>query len=181
MSDDLLPFLGEIRAFAYNFVPDGWVRCDGERRSTKTEAALYSIIGDKFGPKDQPPNTFALPDLRGCVVIGAGQGAGLSSHPAGSRGGSPAAEVTVDQFPRHRHAVHAAPALVAGDTNVAAGNAFAKSSQGNAYGSGSPPYQAMEFGAVGARGGNEGVHNNVMPSLTLIFCIAVKGIWPARP
>src|SRR3954452_24163438 len=79
MSDDLLPFLGEIRVFAYNFVPDGWVRCDGERRSTKTEAALYAIIGDKFGPKDQPPNTFALPDLRGCVVIGAGQGVGLSS------------------------------------------------------------------------------------------------------
>ena len=63
------PFLGDIRMFSGNFAPNGWKLCNGEHLSKTSNAALYSIVGDTFGSTG---TTFALPDLRGLVPVGAG-------------------------------------------------------------------------------------------------------------
>ena len=63
------PFLGDIRMFSGNFAPRDWKLCNGEFLRKTTNAALYSILGNTFGSTD---TTFALPDLRGLVPVGAG-------------------------------------------------------------------------------------------------------------
>lgn len=64
-------FTGEIRLFAGNFAPKGWAFCDGRLLPIKQYTALYSILGATYGGDDR--STFALPDLRGSVPIGAGE------------------------------------------------------------------------------------------------------------
>lgn len=58
------PFLGLISFFPYNFVPRGWLSCEGQILQIRQNTALFSLIGAKFG--GDGVNTFALPDLRGC-------------------------------------------------------------------------------------------------------------------
>ncbi|MCS5516901.1 phage tail protein [Pseudomonas qingdaonensis] len=59
--------MGEIRLFPYNFVPKGWLPCDGRLLSTQTNAALFSLLGTQFGSSGN--NLFALPDLRGRTAL----------------------------------------------------------------------------------------------------------------
>ncbi len=77
------PFLGEIRAFGFDFTPRGWAACDGQLLQIMQYQALYSLIGTKYGGDGR--TTFGLPDLRGCAPIHQGQGPGLSFRPLGAR------------------------------------------------------------------------------------------------
>lgn len=98
--DDVM--LGEIRMYPYDFVPRGWLPCDGATLSTSAYSQLFSIIGNTFGGDGQA--TFAVPDLRGMSPLG--------TDPAGARGnpiavgqtiGSATQTVTPDQVPQHSH------------------------------------------------------------------------------
>lgn len=80
------PFIGEIMLFAGNFAPQGWALCNGQLLSISQNTALFSILGTFYGGDGQ--TTFALPDLRGRVPIGAGQGPDSELHDLGeSRAG----------------------------------------------------------------------------------------------
>ena len=68
------PFLGEIRAFGFNFAPRGWAMCNGQILSIAQNTALFSLLGTTYGGNGQ--TTFGLPDLRGRVPIHLGQGPG---------------------------------------------------------------------------------------------------------
>ena len=70
--DPLTPFLGQIVAFAGNFVPSGWARCDGTILSISQNTALFSLLGTAHGGNGT--TTFSLPDLRDRTVIGTGNG-----------------------------------------------------------------------------------------------------------
>lgn len=63
--------LGEIRLFAGNFAPDGFMFCQGQLLSIANNAALFNLIGTTYG--GDGVTTFALPDLRGAVPVGFGQ------------------------------------------------------------------------------------------------------------
>ena len=65
------PFLGEIKLFAGNFAPQGWVPCNGQILSISQNTALFSILGTMYGGNGQ--STFGLPDLRGAAAIGKGE------------------------------------------------------------------------------------------------------------
>src|SRR5450432_3261994 len=39
------PFLGEIRAVAFNFAPSGWVFCEGQTLTMAQNSALFFLIG----------------------------------------------------------------------------------------------------------------------------------------
>ncbi|MFN2533233.1 MAG: phage tail protein, partial [Pyrinomonadaceae bacterium] len=70
------PFLGEIKLISWNFAPQGWAFCNGQLLPINQNQALFSILGTTYGGNGQ--TTFALPDLRGRVPVGAdnvGQGA----------------------------------------------------------------------------------------------------------
>ena len=57
------PFVGEIRMFAGNFAPAGWMMCDGQLLPISENETLFILIGTMYGGDGQ--STFALPDLRG--------------------------------------------------------------------------------------------------------------------
>ena len=107
-----------------------------------------------------------------------GAGRGLSLYDLGQQGGSQFITLLQSEIPAHTHQVKAAPALVSGDTNIGPGNAFAKSSQGNAYTPLANPTN-LAFQAVSVTGGDQ-PHNNMMPYLTVNYCIALQGVFPPR-
>ena len=73
------PLYGEIRAFAFDFAPEGWEVCDGREFLIRNHTALFSVIGDAFGGDGR--ERFGLPDLRGRTPIDHGQGPGLDPEP----------------------------------------------------------------------------------------------------
>lgn len=69
------PFVGEIRIFAAvqgGSTPNGWVPCEGQTISIAGNNMLFALIGVQYGGDGR--TTFAVPDLRGAVPVGAGNG-----------------------------------------------------------------------------------------------------------
>ena len=82
MSDQ---FLAEIRILPFNFAPTGWAFCDGQILPIAQNTALFSLLGTNYG--GDGVSTFALPNLKGQVVVGPGEGPGLSLYELGQQGG----------------------------------------------------------------------------------------------
>jgi microcystin-dependent protein len=95
------PYLGEIRAVPYNIAPRGWAFCEGQLLPINQNQALFSLLLTRYGGNGQ--TTFALPDLRGRVPIGAGQGPGLPNYTLGQKVGSAQVTLTPAQLPAHSH------------------------------------------------------------------------------
>lgn len=166
------PFLGEVRAYGFNFAPRGWAMCMGQILSISQNTALFSLLGVNFGGNGQ--TTFGLPDLQSRVPIGAGQGPGLSDRVLGERGGTENVTLTTAQLPPHSHGVRASS--TAGTGNEIDGQLPAVAAR-PVYGSGA--VVQMGDGSVRPAGGNL-PHPNVMPSLVVNYCIALQGIYPQR-
>lgn len=174
MSDQ---FVAEIRMFGFNFAPTGWAQCNGQILPLSQNTALFSLLGTTYGGNGQ--STFALPDLQGSVPVQPGQGQGLSLYDLGQQGGADSITLLEAEMPLHPHAwqANAAPAtLNAPDTD----RSIARASIVGAYKSNANPDVQMSFQAVAPKGGSL-PHNNLMPYLVVNFCIALQGIFPARP
>jgi microcystin-dependent protein len=78
-------FIGTITPVAFNFAPVGWALCDGQLLSINQNTALFSLLGTNYGGNGT--TTFGLPDLRGRVAVGQGQGPGLAPVQLGETGG----------------------------------------------------------------------------------------------
>jgi microcystin-dependent protein len=170
------PFVAEIRMFGFNFAPKGWAFCDGQLLPLSQNTALFSLLGTTYGGDGK--STFALPDMQGNAPMHPGQGPGLSLHDLGETGGTPFVTLLDSEMPVHTHNVSSGPVQFGGNTNVAAGNAFAKSSQGTSYTPAAALTQ-LNPAAISVAGGSQ-PHNNMMPYLTLNFCIALQGVFPPR-
>jgi len=109
------PFLGEVAMFGGNFPPAGWAFADGRLMSVDADDSLFSILGTTYGGDGL--SSFALPDLRGRVPVGVGQGPGLSDRQLGEAFGAEAVTLTESQLPAH---VHSLPG--GGDTESSGGN-----------------------------------------------------------
>jgi microcystin-dependent protein len=110
--------IAEIRLFAGSFSPKNWNYCAGQVLNIRSNTALFSLLGVTYGGDGS--TTFMLPDLRGRVAIGAGQGPGLTMRTLGQMGGSPSASLTVAEMPAHTHAVGAGGTTrLSGAVNVA--------------------------------------------------------------
>src|SRR5215212_1953699 len=165
------PFVAEIRIFPFNFAPKGWAWCDGQLLPLSQNTALFSLLGTTYGGDGK--SNFALPDLQGRAPMHPGQGPGLSLHDLGETGGSETVTLLESEIPAHSHTVMAGAGQFAGNTNVATGNSFAKSSQGNAYTAAAN--LVMLAPETLAPAGGDQPHNNMMPYLTFYFCIALQG------
>lgn len=95
--------IGEIRMFAGNFAPRSWAFCANQLLSIAQNTALFSILGTTYGGNGQ--TTFALPDFRGRVPVGTGQGPGLANVTLGELSGSPTVTLTTNQMPAHNHTI----------------------------------------------------------------------------
>lgn len=172
------PFVAEIRIFGFNFAPTGWAMCNGQILPISQNTALFSLLGTTYGGDGR--SNFALPNLQGSAPMQSGQGPGLSLRDLGETGGEQTVTLLQTEIPSHTHTAQGA---------TAAGDA---SPQGNTWGGGAlkghgvPLYAPagssmvqMSPSALATTGGNL-PHNNLPPYLTLNFCIALQGVFPAR-
>ncbi len=180
MSD---PYLGEVRLFAFNFVPINWAQCNGQLLSIAGHAALFTILGTAYGGDGK--TNFALPNLQGRVPLGEGQGTGLSLYSLGQTGGVTSVTLTQQQVPAHRHGLQALTST--GSTNVPSGGVGL--AEGNAGSRGSThairTYTSKALNtplnglAVGTLGNNQ-PHTNMQASLVMNWCISLSGQYPPR-
>lgn len=174
----MTPYIGEIRMFAGNFAPRDWLLCDGSLLSVGTYNPLFALLGTTYG--GDGVNTFALPDLRGRIPVGFGQGAGLSNYNLGQRSGTETVTLTTPNLPAHTHALMASTAVATSahpSTNV-----FAKT-PGTYIGylSPNPPAVAKPLAPASVGVSGAGMpHDNVMPGLCLNYIIVTTGIFPMR-
>ena len=173
------PFIAEIRILGANFAPRGWAFCDGQLMAISQNTALFSLLGTTYGGDGR--TTFGLPDLRGRAPLGPGQGPGLSLRDLGESGGSTTVTLLTSEVPAHTHAMRAHGADF-GDVNAPSPSVIPARSQGAVVyrPPDANPLVAAAPGSVGPVGGSQ-PHNNMQPYLTLTFCIALQGIFPARP
>lgn len=162
------PYVGEIRMFAGNFAPAGWMFCQGQLLPISENETLFQLIGTTYGGDGQ--STFALPDLRGRIPIHQGNGFTLAES-----GGAEEITLTVNQIPAHSH-----PFLVS--TAAASQSAPANSLPGN-----SPSVDVyledvasvnMSPQAIASTGGSQ-PHTNFQPYLCVDFIISLFGIFPS--
>src|SRR5262252_7244499 len=113
------PYVGEIRIFAGNFAPAGWMFCEGQLLPISEYETLFQLIGTTYGGDGQ--STFALPDLRGRIPLHFG-----NSFTLAETGGVETVTLTVQQIPAHSHPLLAT--LNPGTTVNVSGNVVADSS-----------------------------------------------------
>ena len=167
-------FLGSISLVPYNFAPLGTAMCDGRLLAISQNDALFALIGTIYGGDGQ--QTFALPDCRGRVVVGMGQGPGLSNYIIGQAGGEESVTLTVQQMPAHNHA--ALSSTSAGNTASPAGAYWAPRARTFLYSAAANP-ATMNPAALAPTGGSQ-PHSNVKPTLSLNYVVWVEGIFPGR-
>ncbi|HXO40346.1 MAG TPA: tail fiber protein [Thermoanaerobaculia bacterium] len=166
------PYVGEIRMFAGNFAPAGWMFCEGQLLPISEYETLFNLIGTTYGGDGQ--STFALPDLRGRVPIHFGNGFTLAET-----GGVETVTLTVSQIPAHSHpflgtrnsATDFAPSntLVPGITVA---------STITEYGT-DAPRTTLNPSSVTSTGGSQ-PHDNFQPYLCVDFIISLFGIFPSQ-
>ena len=168
------PYIGEVQWFAGNFAPRGWAFCDGQLLAIAQNSALFSILGTTYGGDGR--TTFALPDVRGRVIIGEGKGPGLSNHPLGQKSGTENETLNTNQIPNHTHTLRAS----GGEATYAApaGNVLASTGRTRLYDSGAANVD-MDASAIAPAGGSL-PHNNMQPYNTLSCIIALVGTFPSR-
>jgi microcystin-dependent protein len=115
-----------------------------------------------------------------------GQGPGLSPYAQGQQSGTESVTLTAQQMPAHTHAVAATVAVnTQPGTGISPQNAFLAVGPGAQYSesrgaSGQVMAANLVTGTAGPTGSGQG-HSNVMPYLTLNYCIALSGVFPQRP
>lgn len=163
------PYIGEVRMFAGNFAPRGWMFCEGQLLPISEHETLFTLIGTSYGGDGE--STFALPDLRGRVPIHQGNGFILAET-----GGVEEVTLTNSQSPVHSH-----PALASSENALQAG--------ASTHVLGQPrvidlyrtvqPNSSLAPQAVGVAGGSQ-PHTNFQPYLCVNFIISLSGVFPSQ-
>jgi microcystin-dependent protein len=163
------PYVGEIRIFAGNFAPAGWMFCEGQLLPISENETLFNLIGTTYGGDGQ--STFALPDLQGRLPLHWGNGFTLAET-----GGAEEITLTVNQIPVHSHAFLAS--TDPGNAVGPQGNVLANPFNTFPYfpSTASTPLNAQSLAPVG---GSQ-PHSNFQPYLCVDFIISLFGIFPSQ-
>jgi microcystin-dependent protein len=165
------PYVGEIRMFAGNFAPAGWMFCEGQLLPISENETLFQLIGTTYGGDGE--STFALPDLRGRIPIHQGNGYILAET-----GGAEEITLTVSQIPAHTHVLLASANNATGVVPTSQVLAASSEVTVTPYGSDNPQTN-LNAQAVSSVGGSQ-PHTNFQPYLCVDFIISLFGIFPSQ-
>ncbi len=169
-------FMGSVLPMGLNFAPRGWMACQGQILQIRAYTALFALLGNRFGGDGQ--TTFALPDLRGKVVIGQGQGPGLQNYTVGKQGGVEKVTLAMNQMTAHTHSLVMKAASLDNDTVVPTGHFLGGGSINNFNSAKNTTLspKAATCPVVGAT-----TPFSIMnPYLALSYNIAIEGIFPTK-
>lgn len=174
--------VGMVMDYAGDFAPEGWVLCDGRSLSRTTYAALFAVIGTKFGSDNA--TTFKVPDLRGRVIAGldnmggssanriTSAASGFNPNTIGSAGGSQSHTLTIGEMPSHNHGVndpgHAHngfTAFIGNSLGPGAGTVTSNGALGQVTLTGSTGASATGISIQNA--GNNEAHPNMQPTMVM--------------
>jgi microcystin-dependent protein len=175
------PFFNNLNCFIYGrYARANHHVCQSQILSIAQNTALFSLLGTTYGGNGQ--TTFALPDFRGRVPVGTGQGPGLPSVDLGEMAGLPTTTLLIANMPAHNHTATVRVAVsdanastTEGDGNILgapAANIFApaNSASGNMGGT---------TATIGVAGGSQ-PFNNMQPYIGMNFVVCMEGIYPSR-
>jgi microcystin-dependent protein len=175
------PFVGEIKIFAGNFAPAGWMFCQGQLLPISENETLFNLIGTTYGGDGQ--STFGLPALASRVPMHMGQGPGLSqNYQIGELGGVEQVTLSTQQIPVHSHNLLATTS--GGSVASPSGNVLAMPTapatvvDPKVYGT-DPPQVNLNPQSVTITGGSQ-PHDNFQPTLAVNFIISLFGIFPTQ-
>lgn len=100
--------VGSILGFGGSTAPQDWLICDGSAISRTQYSELFEIIGTTYGAGDGS-TTFNLPDLKGRVIVGAGEGTDSQETPEtkvftlGEKAGEYEHKLIANEMPSHTH------------------------------------------------------------------------------
>jgi microcystin-dependent protein len=169
-----MPYVGEIRLFAGNFAPSGWMFCEGQTIAISENNTLFQLLGTTFGGDGQ--ETFNLPDLRGRVPIHMGSGPDGTTYQMGEAAGVEAVTLTPQQIPNHTHPLDASTGA-ASTTNP--GGGLLASPTASIYTAVTANTVQMSPQAVQPAGGSQ-PHENRQPFLCINFIISMFGVVPTQ-
>jgi microcystin-dependent protein len=176
--------LATVTLFAGSFSPRNWAYCAGQLIAIRQNTALFSLLGNTYGGDGQ--TTFALPNLCGRLVVGQGQGPGLSNYVLGESTGTQANTLVLPNLPMHTHTATATvqqPVSINGNDSQSPENSFPAPSSVSIYtsvaGSGQVAGPIVATATSGIAGSNTPI-NNMQPTLGLNYIICMYGIFPAR-
>ena len=196
-------YIAQVIMFAGNFAPRGWAFCQGQQLSIAQYTAVFALLGTTYGGNGQ--TTFGLPDMRGRVAVGTGQGPGLPLVDLGEMGGVPSTTLLITNLPAHNHtATFNGSTSVLNSAQVAGTNQQAQASpqsmlargiDGSPNGTAIPKIyapnasvtQIVPLGGlnvagtvtVGVNGGSQ-PFSIMQPYLGMNFIICLEGIFPSR-
>jgi microcystin-dependent protein len=174
-------YIGEIRAFGFNFAPYNWMFCNGQLLPISSYTALFSILGTTYGGNGT--TNFALPNLQGQIPMhwGSTPSGGAPQTVIGEVQGTPNVTLQIGQLPQHQHTISSATAVSAERSPTPTSTSFLADAKGGL------PYQNPQVTtnapfspkAITQIGGSV-PHDNMSPYLVLNFCICFNGYFPSR-
>jgi len=174
--------IAEIRMFAGNFAPRNWAFCANQILPIAQNTALFSLLGTTYGGNGQ--TTFALPDFRGRVAVGTGQGPGLPSTTLGELAGTPTTTLTINNMPAHNHPITGSLTVqAAADGALGTDPSNRRLGPGSFYSASTDDLINMAPLAgsmvVGINGGSQ-PFSIMPPYLGMNYIICLFGIFPSR-
>jgi microcystin-dependent protein len=92
---------GTILEYGGSTAPTGFLMCGGGTQLIANYPALYAVLGTTYGGDGS--TTFGIPDKRGRVSIGAGQGTSLTNRVLGATGGEETHVLLLAELASHTH------------------------------------------------------------------------------
>ena len=181
-------FMGIVKLFAGSYAPAGWAFCNGQLMPISRYSAVFSLLGTTYG--GDGVTTFALPDLRGRVPVGAGKGPLTSDYAAGQMNGTEKVNLSLDNIPAHSHATQIV--VSSGNaTDATASRGASIATPGSLNGrnftatlgfNSTAPDTALNAGSVTVASVGSGTAVPVLqPYLALNYIICLDGLYPSRP
>ncbi len=168
------PYVGEIRMFAGNFAPNGWMFCEGQTLAISENDVLFTLIGTTYGGDGQ--STFNLPNLASRFPIHTGTSPSGTTYQIGEMAGTEQVTLTVQQIPSHTHPMLASTNNA--DTANAQSGILARTPSYTPF-IVSNTNVALSANSIAPTGGSQ-PHENVQPFLCINFIISLFGVFPSQ-
>ncbi|MGA8495778.1 MAG: tail fiber protein [Xanthobacteraceae bacterium] len=175
------PYIGEIRAFGFNFAPVNWAFCNGQPMNISDNPTLFNVIGTTYGGNGT--TTFNMPNLQGQVPMHWGNLAGFNTS-IGQVQGTTQVTLTQGQTPSHTHILTAQKIPSGGVVERTAipksVSYLADTNPSGVWANSTPSFNSQLAASVLSQVGGSQPHDNMQPYLAVNFCICLYGIYPSQ-